>query len=483
MFWILVLDAPFSSEVKLSDYTTNTCYQNTETDIKKVGNTVIAAWIKASGSPDDGNWLVMSFDGGNTWSGAVYLPSNDPSCWIGDPAIAIQPDNPNTLYFAGMIYCQSGSNVKGEVYFCRCTSGSGCTDANNWTCGLVGPNDNWGYFKDKPWLLALGNNTVLVNFTTDKFAAIGNLVIYKSTDNGGNWTEIGRTNWPSTVGYWAKDGNNIYMSYNDFSQWPNIGVGFLRSQDNGNTFSDVAKTYFNSGGDTYCQNYQRAAKIHDNITASNGKVAISLVDGNCKVNVGVWTGSGNSLTTYQVAPSSGGLQQVLPMLASSGNTIYAQWQGRVSNYGNCGNMTLGTWATYWASSSNWGQTWSSAKRVSSTDHAFSENPFGHDYNGWIIDGNTIYTTWANDYRDDNTGDTYFSYAPISKLQENFDEANVIYISYQKDKVIIQSSEPFKVYNVDGKLVSEYKEGKYELNLRKGVYFIKSSKDVEKLVIR
>ncbi len=45
-------------------------------------------------------------------------------------------------------------------------------------------NDNWQYFKDKPWLLAIGNNTVLVNFTTDKFTGLYNLVVYKSTDNG-----------------------------------------------------------------------------------------------------------------------------------------------------------------------------------------------------------------------------------------------------------------------------------------------------------
>ncbi len=44
MLWMFILDAPFSSEVKLSNYTTNTCYQNTKINIKKVGNTVIATW-------------------------------------------------------------------------------------------------------------------------------------------------------------------------------------------------------------------------------------------------------------------------------------------------------------------------------------------------------------------------------------------------------------------------------------------------------
>ena len=73
------------------------------------------------------------------------------------------------------------------------------------------------------------------------------------------------------------------------------------------------------------------------------KVAVSFVDGNCKVRVGVWTGSGNNLTVYQIAPSGGGTQQILPMLASSGNTIFVQWQGRISSLGSCGGyFTLGT---------------------------------------------------------------------------------------------------------------------------------------------
>ncbi|MEO0219396.1 MAG: hypothetical protein ABIL89_04555, partial [candidate division WOR-3 bacterium] len=106
MLLFLVLDAPFGSEVKMSNYTMNSCMQNTETDVKKVGNTVLVAWIRGSGDQYDGNYLLMSFDGGNTFSGGIYFPSPDPTnCWIGDPAIAIQPDNPNILFFAGMIYC------------------------------------------------------------------------------------------------------------------------------------------------------------------------------------------------------------------------------------------------------------------------------------------------------------------------------------------------------------------------------------------
>lgn len=485
MIFFILSDAPFNPEVKLSNYTMSSCGQNIETDIKKVGNTVVAAWIRGDGSPYDGNWIAMSFDGGSTWSGTLHVSSSNSNCWIGDPAIAIQPDNPNIIYFAGMVYCNP-ANVKGEVYFCRCTAGSNCTNSANWSCGFAGPNDNWAYLKDKPWLLALGNNTVLVNFTTDKFTGNDNLVIYKSTDNGQTWQQIGYTNWPSTVGYWAKDGNNIYMSYNDFTNFGSgtIYVGFLRSQDNGNTFSDIAWTGFNFGSNTTCPNYQRPAKIHDHITASSGKVAVSFVDGNCKVRVGVWTGSGNNLTVYQIAPSGGGTQQILPMLASSGNTIFAQWQGRISSLSSCaGYFTLGTWATYFSSSSNWGQTWSSPSRVSSVDHPSSENPLGHDYNGWIVDNGKIYTTWANDYRDGQTGDTYYSWTSASNLEENSNSKAPFIIKYQKDKVIIQSSEDFSIYKVNGAFVNSYKKGNFEISLKPGIYFIKSNNFTDKFIIK
>jgi len=67
MIFFILSDAPFSNEVKLSNYTMNSCGQNVETDIKKVGNTIVVAWIRGDGSQYNGNWIVMSFDGGSTW--------------------------------------------------------------------------------------------------------------------------------------------------------------------------------------------------------------------------------------------------------------------------------------------------------------------------------------------------------------------------------------------------------------------------------
>ena len=55
MILFILSDAPFSSEIKLSNYQMSSCMQNIETDIKKVGNTILAAWIRAEGSQYDGN--------------------------------------------------------------------------------------------------------------------------------------------------------------------------------------------------------------------------------------------------------------------------------------------------------------------------------------------------------------------------------------------------------------------------------------------
>ena len=52
--------------------------------------------------------------------------------------------------------------------------------------------------------------------------------------------------------------------------------------------------------------------------------------------------------------------------------------------------------------------------------------------GWIVDNGKIYTTWAND--------TYYSWTSTSNLEENSNGKTPFIIKYQKDKVIIQSSD-------------------------------------------
>ncbi|MEO0153001.1 MAG: hypothetical protein ABIL49_07070 [candidate division WOR-3 bacterium] len=236
-----------------------------------------------------------------------------------------------------------------------------------------------------------------------------------------------------------------------------ISIGFLKSI-NGFFFQNIALPFsFSYGNSLFCPNYQRPAKIHNHITASKGKVAIAYVDQNCKVKVARWSSDGFYLGDSYIAFTGGGSEQVIPMLASSGDTIFAQWQGRLFPNDSCGPFRLGGWATYWAVSTDWGQTFSFPQKVSSVVYLFSENPLGHDYNGWIFDNGRLYTTWGNDYRDGNTGDVYFSYTPrLLNISEMFvieDKAKKPYeIKYKGNNVIIEAKSPFSIYKANGENV-------------------------------
>jgi hypothetical protein len=85
---------------------------------------------------------------------------------MGDPSVASEPSDPYKFYAVGMVYCNP-YNPKGEIYFCKNTGSP--DNVSNWSCSILPPNDNWAYFKDKPWIIALGRGVILVNYTTDKY--------------------------------------------------------------------------------------------------------------------------------------------------------------------------------------------------------------------------------------------------------------------------------------------------------------------------
>jgi hypothetical protein len=94
------------------------------------------------------------------------VPSDAVNCWIGDPSVASEPSDPNKFYAVGMIYCNP-YNPKGEIYFCKNTGNP--DNVSNWSCSILPPNDNWAYFKDKPWIIALGGG-VIVRELRDKYS-------------------------------------------------------------------------------------------------------------------------------------------------------------------------------------------------------------------------------------------------------------------------------------------------------------------------
>jgi len=98
-----------------------------------------------------------------------------------------------------------------------------------------------------------------------------------------------------------------------------------------------------------------------------------------------------------------------------------------------------------------------------------------------MDNGKIYTTWANDYRDNNTGDIYYSWTSAVNLEENSNSK--ITIKYQNNKIIIQSLEHFSIYKLDGTLIHSYNKGNYEISLKPGIYFVKSNNFSDKFIVK
>ncbi|MEO0152836.1 MAG: hypothetical protein ABIL24_03930, partial [candidate division WOR-3 bacterium] len=85
--------------------------------------------------------------------------------------------------------------------------------------------------------------------------------------------------------------------------------------------------------------------------------------------------------------------------------------------------------------------------------------------------------------DGNTGDTYYSYTSATALEEIVNREKPYIIKYQSNKVIISSKVPFTIYRANGEKLISYKEGNYQLNLKSGIYFIKSNNFEDKIIIR
>ncbi len=452
MFLFVLADAPFGSNVKVSNWDITTGYDQLEASLAKSSSWLAAHWIDTDwgGRWFSANDFATSADGGITWKFVWYFrPSDSINCWIGDPSVASDPSNPNKFYAVGMIYCNP-SYPKGEIYFCK-NSGTRPDTVSDWTCSIIPPNDSWVYFKDKPWIIALGGGNLLVAYTTDKYGSY-EIDIARSTNDGTTWATQRLAGVNSTVAYFWKDGSTLYMSQNNFNSWPTISITVRRSNDGGATWTTLGNAVsFNPGSSTYCPNFNRPAKIHNNITAQGSNIAVAFIKPNgsyCNVGVAYSTDGGSTWNNKYVAQVVS--DQILPMIISSSpSNIYIMWQEKVGTQ----------WTTKWAYSTNWGATFSPSSRVADHNAALNENPAGHDYNGFIYDGGNFYAIWANDYYMEDAGTVYFARTIASSVSDN--------------KVNLPSK-GYKIYRVDGATVK---------NLSRGIYFIKSGKKVVKVIKR
>ncbi|MEO0202917.1 MAG: hypothetical protein ABIL37_04255, partial [candidate division WOR-3 bacterium] len=359
------------------------------------------------------------------------------------------------IFHAGVAYCYINNQIKGEIYFCSCFSN--CHNMTDWSCKFL-ENDNWQYFKDKPWMIATKNN-ILIVYTSDKMSGYPRLVGYLSSDTGKTFNSVFSLSIPSTYSYITEDqSERIFVSYNDFSQPNKIGFGILKSTDNGYTF------------------FNRPAKLTNHITSFDNKVAMAYLDDNCFLKVLLWDSiSGfSSVSVYNN-------ESINPMIGSYNNELYILFQSITGGtIRTCPLINrIMEWATFWVYSENWGQTWSNASRVSSLNYGFSENPSGHDYNGWIVNKNVLYASWGNDFRDNEGAKVYFTKADLSSIGES---KKIYNMKLYKRKLFIESQESFSIYKVDGSLIKSFKEGSHILKLNPGVYIIRLREKYINLVV-
>ncbi|MEO0197492.1 MAG: hypothetical protein ABIL78_06245 [candidate division WOR-3 bacterium] len=469
MVLIIVLDFPFEIEKSIVDWYVPSCYLNQEATMSKEGDTIIIAFISEDQTTYNyKNVIKISYDNGNTFIGDFSFNFSTNICYPGDPVVAIKNGK---MFHAGVVYCSINNQIKGEIYFCSCSSN--CHNNNTWSCKFL-EMDNWQYFKDKPWMLVNKNN-ILIVYTSDKLSGYPRIVGYLSSDTGRTFNNVFSLNIPSTYSYISQDEENrIFVSYNDFSQVNKIGFGILRSID-GINFEDKGAVYFNYTSTT-CPNFNRPAKITNNITSHYNKCAIAYLDDNCFLKVLLWD-SINGFSSVSVYNN----ESVNPMIGNYNNKLYILFQSITNGtIRSCPIIErINEWATFWVYSNDWGQTWSNVSRVSSINYGFSKSPSGHDYNGWIVDKDVLYALWGNDFRDEQGAKVYFTKANISLLNEN---KKIYNIKISKNLLFIESKENFEIYKIDGSLVKNLKKGSYKIRLKAGVYIIKFREKYVKLVI-
>jgi len=107
MILVIILDAPFSANVKVSNWNVSTSKYQLEVSITKSSKWIVTSWIDTDWSSFfSANDLAVSSDGGSTWKFVTYFkPPDYQNCWIGDPYVAYEPSNLDKFYWVGMIYC------------------------------------------------------------------------------------------------------------------------------------------------------------------------------------------------------------------------------------------------------------------------------------------------------------------------------------------------------------------------------------------
>ena len=487
MVLVLFLDAPFYQNVKVSNWDISQDKDQTEVAMAVSSKWVVASWINMDNpSYYTVNQLAVSSDYGYTWTQVGYFAVNDNSCWVGDPSLTADPTDPDKFYWVGMIWCQQGNSVTGEVYFCTNTGTP--DDANNWSCSILPPNDNWSHFKDKPWIISRnngGNTELLVVFTADGFGSTSlgtyEMISVKSTDGGNTWQSPIRVDpgYASTVAYTFYDSSTdrVHMSknciycYSDYD----VVIEYYTSDDFGSSWTYRAGLIgaVPSGQTSQCPNFSRPVKIGSSVAAAGQNVLVAGIEdsdnsGRCDLKVVYSSDGGSSWNSFR----SGSYEYIHPFIATNGaDSFYVMTQAR--------NNSTGIWQTQMYIHISPG-TWEGIYRISDHDYSMNENPAGHDYNTFLYLNNNLFAIWGDDYYNEDAGAIYYATTinptPVSSREAFTEDFRITMV-----RGGILSRIPVDVFEPTGRRIGKGVKG--FIHLKPGIYVIRHGERIRKIVVR
>ncbi len=486
MLWLLLMDAPFYQNVKVSNWDISTDKDQTEVTMAISSRWVVASWINMDNpSYYTVNQLAVSSNYGYDWTQVGYFAYDNSSCWVGDPSLASDPNDPDKFYWAGMIWCQQGSRVKGEVYFCTNTGTP--DDVSNWSCTILPPNDNWNYFKDKPWLLTRDNNgttEILVVFTADGYGSTSlntyEMISVRSTDGGNTWESPVRVDpgYASTVAYVFYDPSTgrVHMSKNCIYCYSgyDIAIEYHTSDDFGATWTYRGGLIMAvpSGQTTQCPNFSRPVKIGSSVAASGQNIVVAgIVDsdtsGRCDFQAVYSSDGGNSWSSITI----GSYEYIHPFVTTDGaDSFYIMLQAR--------NKTTGIWQTQMYTYTSPG-TWTGIYRVSDHDYDMNENPAGHDYNTFLHFDENLFAIWGDDYYNEDAGAIYFANTIDPTPVQARERITPAWVKATAGG--IRLTREADIFDPSGRKI--HGDIKGQVPLRPGVYILRSRGEISKVVVR
>ena len=481
--WLILADLPFHENIKVSNWDISPDKDQAEVTMALSSRWVVASWINM----DDPNYyavnqLAVSSDYGYTWEQVTRIAATNSSCWVGDPSLASDPNNPDKFYWAGMIWCQVNNSVRGEIYFC--TNDGPPNDSDNWSCRILPPNDNWNYFKDKPWLLTRNNNgttEILIVFTAEGYGSTSlstyEMISIRSTDGGNTWEAPVRVDpgYTSTVAYTFYDPSTgiVHMSKNCIGCYSgyDVAIEYYTSTNFGGNWTYKAGVIGTvpEGQASSCPHFDRPVKIGSSIAAIQQDILIAAItdsdtDGGCDLMLAQSPDGGNTWNRFLYA--SGDI--IHPFIASNySDSFYIMIQAR--------NNSTQEWQTQMFINS--GSSWYGIIRISDHNYPMNEYPAGHDYNTFLYMNGNLFAIWGDDYYNEDAGSIYYTTTidptPIAVREE--------YAGAIVSSGFLYLERETTIFDTRGRIILDRAKG--NVHLKPGIYILHNGRERRLIVIR